>query len=257
MRHGVRIGVLIFGLLVIAAGVLLFAFNAGILAPEYKSIVFSWPALLLAFGFSQLFAHRGFFGLIMMLLGCAFLLPKCNIDRLNIGDQNGWAIALVIFGIFLLYNAIWGRAHRKCRSKVLHDAVSKERYDRKRKEWEKRRESGYIDRNNVFGGSKEKLDIRDFKGGDINCVFGGIELDLSDAQLAEGTHTLEINSVFGGVVLYMPIEWKIEMRQDQVFGHFVDSRPKPGFEVNENSLLILEVTSVFGGGEIKCKDKAH
>jgi len=33
----------------------------------------------------------------------------------------------------------------------------------------------------------------------------------------------------------------------------VDNRPKPGFEVDENRVLIIVANAVFGGGEIKCR----
>ena len=92
-----------------------------------------------------------------------------------------------------------------------------------------------------------------FKGGEINNVFGGMEFDLSEAQLAEGTNYLELNSVFGGIILYVPVDWKIEIRQTQVFGHFVDNRAKPGFEIDENRALVIEAHAVFGGGEIRSK----
>ena len=73
-------------------------------------------------------------------------------------------------------------------------------------------------------------------------------------MLFRSIHTLEINSVFGGCVLYLPIEWNIEMRPNHVFGQFVDNRPKPSFEVDEKRKLIMEVNAVFGGGEIKCRE---
>jgi predicted membrane protein len=192
-----------------------------------------------------------------MLIGGFFLLPKLDIEGLDFVAQNGWAIGLVIGGVLIICKTIRGRnfCHRNPeefrvemeRRREWH----KERHSRKRENH--RNESGYIERNCIFCGNKEKLDIKNFKGGEINSIFGGIELDLSDAELAEGVHHLELNSIFGGIVLYVPIEWNIEIRQDQVFGQFVDKRPKPGFEVDENSLLILEASSIFGGGEIKCR----
>jgi len=45
------------------------------------------------------------------------------------------------------------------------------------------------------------------------------------------------------------------VRQTQVFGQFVDNRPKPDFEIDEKRTLIIEANAVFGGGEIKCKEK--
>ena len=253
--YGIKISHLVFALLVIAAGVLLFAFNAGLLPIAYKSAVFSWPMLLMAIGFACLFScHKWFSGLILMLVGGFFLLPKLDIDgRLEFITQNGWAILLIAAGIFILCKALF-------RSTNFWDSVHFHHHSH---HWNRRRgvrfsknwyaETGFIDRNHVFGGYNEKLDIKDFKGGDINCVFGGVELDLTDSELAEGVHTLELNSVFGGVVLYVPLTWNIEIRQNQFFGSLVDSRPKRGFQVDENRRLIIEANSVFGGGEIKCK----
>jgi predicted membrane protein len=110
-----------------------------------------------------------------------------------------------------------------------------------------------LERNYVFSGGSDRSDCKNFKGGEVNCVFGEINLDLSEAQLAEGTHALEINTVFGGAVVTVPADWNIEVKRHEVFGRFSDRRPLAGFEVNENKKLVLVVTSVFGGGEIRCK----
>ncbi len=264
-QSGIKVSFMVAGLLMIAAGILLYLFNAGILPLGFKSIIFSWPSLMLFGGFACLFSRQKWsMGLILMLLGGFFLLKKLHITNLWFVTQNGWAILLVVIGIIVLCKAVFGRKH------FYHHRSPEECHERFQRREERRREkfshreysrkdrmegTGYIDRNYVFGGANEKLDIKDFKGGEINCVFGGMELDLTGSQLAEGTHHLELNSVFGGIVIYVPIEWNIEIRQSQVFGHFADSRQKPSFEVNENRTLILEVTSVFGGGEVKCKNR--
>jgi predicted membrane protein len=245
---------IICGLVFLTAGVLLFAFNSGFLQPEYKRVVFSWPMLLFAMGFVFMFSRcKWIAGIILMLIGGFFLLPRLNIEGLEFVAQNGWAIGLIVVGVLVISNSIWNK-HLYCQHKGWHDAKQEWHKGCRSHGWKSQcDEAGYIDRNCVFSGGKEKINIQDFKGGEINSVFGGIELDLTDAQLAEGVHRLELNSVFGGVVLYVPIEWKIEIRQTQVFGSFVDNRPKPGFDVNENRTLIIEANSVFGGGEIKCK----
>ncbi len=258
-ENGIKIKAVVTGLLLTAAGVLLYLFTAGILPPEYKPIVFSWQSLLLAIGFVQLFSRNHYFsGVILMLVGGFFLLKKMDIEGLVFFTQHLWAVLLVIVGILMICKAIFGRQFSCRRSD--HSEKSNRKMEN-RKSWHDNtrnvhaNEAGYIDRNYIFGGSNEKMNTKNFKGGEINCVFGGIELDLTDAQLAEGVNTLEINTVFGGVVLFAPIEWHIEIRQTQVFGNFVDNRPVPGFEVEENKTLIIKVSSVFGGGEIKCNNK--
>ena len=253
-RNRVKMNLVILGLLFLGAGVLLFAFDSGLLLPEYKSVVFSWPMLLAAIGFVFMFSRdKWFAGIILMLIGGFFLLPQLHIGRLDFITQNYKALVFIIVGVIVIYRAIFGK-HFIYRHP--EGSWSEKKWNRKYYAYNygtRENESGFIDRNCVFSGGKEKLNIKDFKGGDVNSVFGGIELDLSEAQLAEGTHRLELNSVFGGIVLFVPIDWKIEIHQTQVFGSFVDNRPKPGFEVDEKRTLIIEANSVFGGGEIRCK----
>ncbi len=263
-RNGIKIKTIICGLLFVAAGALLVAFNAGALPLAYKTIIFSWPMLLVAIGFINLFSRHGwFFGIVLMALGGFFLLPKLGIEQLVFISHSGWAIALVIIGVIILCKAVFGRrffrSYNGDYSGFHFESTYREgRHKGRRNRYRENHgnESGYIERNCIFGGGKEKPDIKNFNGGEINCVFGGIELDLSDSRLAEGVHYLELNSIFGGVVLYVPVEWNVQIKQTQVFGRFEDHRPKPGFEIDEKSILIVEANSVFGGGEIKCKDKS-
>ena len=251
-RNSVKFSSIICGLLFLAAGALLFAFNAGVLTPEYKNVVFSWQTLLVAIGFVSLFSrHKWGLGIILMMIGGFFLLPKLDIVGLDFIARNRWAIALVVIGFFVLCSSIWRRNNFLKFGVWTNKELSELQL---RQNWDKHKsESGFIDSNCVFSSAKEKWELKNFKGGEINNVFGGVEIDFSDAQLAEGTNHLEINSIFGGVVLYVPIDWNIEIRKTQAFGAFEDNRPKPGFEVDEKRTLIIEANVVFGGGEIKCK----
>ncbi len=261
-QNRIKISALVFGLLVIAAGVLLFAFNANMLPMDYKPIVFSWPMLMIAVGFILLFSrHNRFSGILLMLMGAFFLLPKLDIEALSFMKGNGWAIALILIGILGVFRGVFNlhylsngkRGSESRRSHKQWNAGSNEPASRTHWQGYPRNETGYIERNYVFGGSKEKLLIPDFKGGEINSVFGGTELDFSGSQLAEGIHYLEISTVFGGVVLYVPADWKIELRQTRVFGSFEDRRPPVNFEVDDKRVLIIQTASVFGGGELRCK----
>ncbi len=247
MRHqGLKISTIVTGLLVITAGILLFLFNTGVLDPACKPIVFSWQMLLVALGFNGLFSRQGwFFSIVLMMVGGFFLLQKMDIPRMAFLTQNGWTIILVFIGLLILFHAIFKQNSFSCCSN---------KFDKK-KGWNYcKNESGYVEFNYVFSGTNEKLSMEVFRGGEINCVFGGIELDFYDCQLPEGVTHLELNTVFGGTVLYIPQEWNVEIRGDQVFGNFVDSRPHSGFEIDKNRTLIIKASSVFGGGEIKSRN---
>ncbi|MDR0414660.1 MAG: cell wall-active antibiotics response protein [Prevotellaceae bacterium] len=279
------------GLLFMAAGVLLLMFNGGLLPPEYKSIIFSWQTLACIAGLFCLFCTRKLFvGMLLILVGGFFMLLELNIESLSFLRGNIWALVIIIVGVNMALFPFWHRRRfsrwRRHAEKInrLSDEQRSELFDRykrlhrhehcrdhrtnalffcRRQSCKRRKKvmawqvatstQSYVEYNAVFGGVHEKISAKNFRGGEINCVFGGAELDFSDAQLDKGVHTLEVNTVFGGVVLYVPVDWHIEVRKNQVFGDFVDNRPKPTFEIDEKKMLILEVTAVFGGGEIKLK----
>ena len=256
MKHyGLKISAVVTGLLVIAAGVLLFLFNAGILNQAYKPIIFSWQMLLIAIGFNGLFSrHSWLWGIILIMVGGFFLLPMLNIPGMTFLTGNIWTILLVFVGLVILFHAIFGKSHFYHRSERFKKRME-ERNWRHSSGWNQHRgEAGYLEFNYVFSGAKEKLNVEVFRGGEINCVFGGIELDFSDCQLAEGVSILEMNTVFGGAVLYIPKEWNVQIRANTVLGNFVDNRPKSDVEIDKSRTLIIEASSVFGGGEIKSKD---
>ena len=114
-------------------------------------------------------------------------------------------------------------------------------------------EKGKISETNVFGGSRVVFENEEFKGGEINNVFGGSEIDLSAATLAEGENILEINCVFGGVKIIVPQGWNIKLRMDSVMGGFHDKRKAFGAndETNRSRILIIKGSAIFGGGELR------
>ena len=251
MKHNnVKLSSIICGLMFLTAGVLLFAFatDPPLLNEKYRDVLFSWQMLPVAIGFVFLFSrHKWIAGVILMLIGGFLMLPKLEDVGLVVNTNIFWAIGLIVVGILVICRAL-SKKRIFCWHAEMYNAEKKNYSDSCKNKAE------YIDRDCVFGGGKEKWDTNIFKGGEINCVFGGFDLDLSDAKLAEGVTRLELNSVFGGVVLYVPIDWNVEIRRTQVFGAFVDNRPKPSIDVDNSKTLVIEANVVFGGGEIKCKN---
>ncbi|MDR3329530.1 MAG: cell wall-active antibiotics response protein, partial [Prevotellaceae bacterium] len=193
-----------------AAGTLLLLFNIGLLPAEYRPVIFSWQMLLVAVGCTLLPSRRKFgLGILLILVGDLLLLPKLGLSGLL--KDNIWPVAVILVGLFIVTHALWNRRRidrfgRRCAQhlhelKKEHQDVLNEHRRREKNSGSQRTESGYMEVNTVFGsGAYEKFNRETFKGGEINNVFGGTEIDFSDTQLEEGVHTLEVNSVFGGVV---------------------------------------------------------
>lgn len=252
----------------IATGSLLTAFNAGLLSGEYRRVIFSWPMLLMAIGFPLIFGgkHKAGSGIVLMLVGGVFLMIKFNLPYTDFVRNNLWGCILILVGLVIILKSIFFRKfHRKksdeCRRQWDEQREEFRSHRRRRNQARaQQRKHGngadMIDRNCVFGSVRYNCDSHNFKGGEVNCVFGSVVVDFSNAQLAEGENNLEINTVFGGIVLYIPADWNLEIYQTNVFGGFVDKRPRPSFEVVENRKLVLQISSVFGGGEIKSHDQS-
>jgi len=251
-------GNVVLGTLIITAGILLLLFKAGIISLACRHVIFSWPMILIGIGFVGLFSwHKKWVGPLLMLIGGFFLLPKLNIDGFGFINDNRWAIIFIIIGIIVVFNGIFGHSHHhwwKYRYES-HSGRYQQGDDQNSYVYsaEKEQKPGYIYREYVFGGSKETINTKNFKGGKISCVFGGIELDLSDAELADGINHLALRTVFGGIVIYMPADWHVEIHQHQVLGQFVDRRPTRGVEMSNDKILIIHTEMVLGGGELKCK----
>jgi predicted membrane protein len=114
--------------------------------------------------------------------------------------------------------------------------------------------NGRIKREYVFNGSKEKWNYGKLRNVEIEAVFSGVELDLSQTELADDVKVavhIMVKSVFSGVILYVPDDWNIMVQKTGVFGGFVDNRPR-NIKVDESKKVILELEAVFGGGEIRC-----
>jgi predicted membrane protein len=110
----------------------------------------------------------------------------------------------------------------------------------------------YVDYVNIFSGGERQIVSQNFKGGKITAIFGGMELDLTKANLALGVSELEIACVFGGATIIVPDDWYITIEVTPVLGGFTDSRKlTPGRTVDSTKHLLLKGAVIFGGGEVK------
>ena len=94
---------------------------------------------------------------------------------------------------------------------------------------------------------KRNIIAKDFKGGEVVTVFGGAELNLSQADI-NGKVTLEITQVFGGTKLVIPSHWEVRSELVNILGGIEDKRSmQQDFSTDPNKVLILTGTTVFGG----------
>lgn len=229
---------IILGILLIASGVLLLGFNAHLINPAYEDIIFSWPMLLIAIGFLNMFKEgHSFSGIVLMLVGIFFLLPYLFFLPDNFA-LNFWPGLLIIIGILII-----------ARRTIFHSHFHSHKFEATS---ELKNEAGYIVLNNIFGGGKHKVPPTEFKGGKISNIFGGTELDLTQATLAPGTNVLEVDCIFGGASIIVPTDWVVTIQVTSIMGGFNDKRSViRNTNTASGSELIIKGSAIFGGGDVK------
>ena len=111
-------------------------------------------------------------------------------------------------------------------------------------------EDDFVDSTTIFGGSKKIIISKNFRGGDIVNVFGGTELDLTQADM-DGQAILELTTVFGGTTLIIPSNWDIKSEAVMIFGGVEDKRKMTTTPEIPRKTLVLQGTVIFGGIDIK------
>ena len=96
----------------------------------------------------------------------------------------------------------------------------------------------------VLDGIDLKSHATAFKGGAMLAWFGGISVDLRDAELASDAR-LSLRTLYGGIAIKTPPHWRLESHVRAVAGG-VDVRGSAD-EAPEAPVLTLDGLALFGG----------
>jgi hypothetical protein len=96
----------------------------------------------------------------------------------------------------------------------------------------------------VFDGIELKSRAKAFKGGSMVAWFGGIEVDLREAELVPGAR-LSVRTLFGGIEIKTPPSWRVESSV-KAFAGGVDAHT-PARDDPNAPVLTLEGSALFGG----------
>lgn len=227
---------IVLGLVLATAGFLLLGFNTGYLPSELKSVIFTWPMLLIALGVVNISSRESRF-MGIMLLGVGSFFMALRIYQLDFNVI--WPLLLIFAGVMTIFKNSF-----KHKSPFEKDYCQNE---------SKTFEHGKIDENNVLSGSKIRFENEVFRGGQINNVFGGSEVDFTGATLSDEYTELEVNCVFGGVKIIVPADWTVQLKVVSIMGGFSDKRRSYGksLDGSNKKTLIIKGSTIFGGGEIR------
>ena len=100
----------------------------------------------------------------------------------------------------------------------------------------------------TFSGQDINFDGENFKGANLNAVFGSLDLDFRDA-IIEDDVVINATSVFGGIDIFAPKGCKVKIKSNSIFGGV--SNNKKNMADNDAHVIYINATCMFGGVEIK------
>lgn len=235
----------IFAVILIVAGALLFLDNLDLL--PIQNIQAYWPLALVFWGAMMIERRRTANTMIGAgaIIVFGILLTLGNLHIIHVTGGIIWSLALIAAGLVMLVGRCQAPANFWPPKPPPFEAGS---YSR---------QSYFGDRlmeQFIFSGTKRRVETQNFQGGKVEAVFGGAEMDLSQASIATPNRrvVLIVNAIFGGVEIRIPRTWRVEKIGSAVFGGFDDQtvppRPEPGFDP---PTLVIRGSAVFGGIVIK------
>ncbi len=254
------------GLFIIGVGVVLLLNNVGLNFPHW---LFRWSTLLVVIGLFIGIKHnfRNNAWIILVLIGSYFTLQ----EALNI-DFNFTKVTLpiifVCLGLFLILrpknssfraerckrkSERWNRKFDKgFEDPISTDVAIEQQVSTDQKAYTEQKASNssdYLDSVNVFGGSHQTIYSKNFKGGEVVAVFGGCDVNLTQADF-EGEIEIDITAIFGGCKIIIPPGWQVKSEVTAIFGGLDDKRSVQPME-GQRKLVVIRGVAMFGGVDIR------
>jgi hypothetical protein len=197
-----------------------------------------WPVALIAVGLFRLVDstanNERVFGGVLMLLGGGLLAG--TLGYYDLSWNTVWPLLLIAAGVLMLGQRL------SFNMGVLRGGIPA---------WAVHEAADGIHETAIFSGGKRRIK-GDFKGGKLDCVFGGFDVNLRQATMSGDEAELEINAVFGGAEIKIPEGWEVVMRGAGVFGAYTDDTVHPDRSMFPNpKRLIMKGAAVFGGVVVK------
>ena len=163
---------------------------------------------------------------IWLIIGIALLLAAQGIIDMSIIGKLILPAVLVAIGVGIIFK---DTVSSKVNSKI--DELNKSN-----------KEEFYA----TFSGQKFNFAGVDFNGVSLNAIFGGIDLDLKNANIVEDK-IINATSVFGGLNILVPENINIQVKSTSIFGG-VNNKTK---NKEEQPTIYVKAFCLFGGVDIK------
>ncbi|GGB10476.1 LiaF transmembrane domain-containing protein [Mucilaginibacter rubeus] len=265
------------------AGIILLAVGSILLLQQFNLFfiphnIVLWPFWLVFWGLyiGSKHQYKKASWLLLVGLGVLLLLSK----NINNSDRILWPLAVIGFGMWLILRRNkhfdpqqwkndfkgekWTNWDKKEpfqfeKAETVDYTVKEEGaeippvdpYAQKQQQYNtKYSGDDYIDTVSIFGGVNKTILSKQFRGGDIVNIFGGAELDFTQADI-NGRIIIDITQIFGGTKIIVPSNWQVVSDLAAVFASVDDKRIRSTASVGSEKVLVLKGVSIFAGVDIR------
>lgn len=232
------------GIFIAAIAVIILLKMFGVMPPIFYSLRIGWPLILalvgLAIGIKSGFRNNAWW--ILVLMGTIFAFPNFEVYGVS-AKRLFWPVLLLGVGLAMVFRKgrrceYRGRSERFVRNFDQNQMVTSD--------------SDLVNMNVSFGGRKEIVTSKSFKGGTICASFAGIELNLTSAEPGIQPMVLEIHASFAGIELIVPSQWEVYNEIDPIMGNVEDQRRIRTYDnPTQQQTLILRGSCTCGSIAIK------
>ncbi len=230
-------GRILLGVILIGIGAL-YAFDYWHIIPNLSQFIFTWGSLFILIGLVNLASKRNPFIALLFIAGGVYFYFQQFVFGYRVGWNDIWPIALILVGIGLIFRARGNRPKIKTTDTANPNTSGDS--------------SSTFDDMSIFGGGDKVVTSEAFQSGKITAVFGGSDIDMTQAKIKNGPAVVDIFVLFGGTTIFAPSDWNVNIQLTPIFGGFSDKRMNISPATNDpNKELVVKGLVLFGGGEIK------
>lgn len=210
------------GLVLVGLGTVFFL-DAGDVLEAGETLGEWWPLAIVLLGALQAVSQRRLTVATGTLIGAGALLLAATSGLVGSIDWGlVWPIGLIGFGLALLWS---------------------------------RRKPGYGDEDeltglSVLGAGKTGTRSKAFRRAAVTAVFGGLTLDLAEAEVSPEGARVSATVAFGGIDVIVPHGWRVVVKGIPLFGGWDDTTARTPVPADAPRLEIQALV-LFGGLEVK------
>ena len=172
-------------------------------------------------------------GVFFIAIGIIIGLNALGITDINIFFDGWWTLFIILPVVFIIIGV-----------NILVKNLSNGDVNQKIRSVDRNSLEGYC---TTFASQKIGMQNVDFKGANLDAIFGSIELSLDGAHLSED-RVINATAVFGGITIIVPNYINVKVKSTGVFGGVSNSKKAT---VENAPTVYINASAIFGGVTIK------